>query len=147
MKAPDPPRFPGHGSTRFERRGQVLLMHSEGPFNGEHIQSLAPHFMAYGKAMAECGPWATVNVVTGSALITPEAAEMLRRSGAWTRDAFNRVGAGYVVAPEVEGRAIVIPILEQCYAGVLATAVHADLASALAWAEGLIEQARGKDPR
>jgi hypothetical protein len=144
VKAPLPPKFPGHGASRFERRGQVLLLYSEGPFNAEHIQTLAPHFVEHGQALAQGGAWATINVVTRSILLTPDAVDMLRRSAEWTRDEYLRVAAGYVVAPEVEGRSIVLPILYECYREVFPVEMFTELDPAMVWAGRLIEASAGR---
>jgi hypothetical protein len=141
VKAPDPPRFPGHGASRFERRGQVLLLFSEGPFNAEHIQSLVPEFQTLGEALSRDGPWASVNVVTRSIISTPDAVDMLRKSAEWTRDAYHRVAAGYVAGPDVEGRAIMLPILRQCYAGVMPVGIFHELEEGMAWAQAQIAAA------
>ncbi|HRQ63250.1 MAG TPA: hypothetical protein PKZ76_00040 [Xanthomonadaceae bacterium] len=145
MKAPDPPKFPGHGASRFERRGQILLLFSEGPFNAEHIQSLVPQFQSLGAALAQDGPWASVNVVTRSIISTPDAIDMLRKSALWTRDAYHRVAAGYVAGPDVEGRAIMLPILYRCYAEVIPVEVFHALDDGMAWAKAQVEAAmRGR---
>jgi hypothetical protein len=142
VKAPAPPRFPAHGASRFERRGQLLLLHSEGPFNAEHIQSLVVPFQEHGRAMAADGPWATVNVVTRSILAPPDAIAMLRRSAEWTRDEYQRVAACYVAAADVEGRSIMLRLLYECYAGVMPVEIFSELEPALAWSRQQIEAAQ-----
>jgi len=130
----DQPKFQPHGVSEFEARGQVLVLRSQGPFNAEHIQSLAPAFREFGGRLQQAGPWATINLVTRSLLSTPEAVEMLRRSAQWTHDHLGRVAAAYVVGREVEGRMIMLAEVRRSCAGIMPIEIFFELAPAQAWA-------------
>jgi|CXWL01.1.fsa_nt_gi hypothetical protein len=137
----EPPKFRPHGASEFEVRGQVLVLTSQGPFNAEHIQSLAPRFREYGAALQQTGPWATINVVTKSVLSTPEGIEMLRRSAQWTHDHLGRVAAAYVVAREVEGRLIMLPEIRRSCDGIMPIEFFEQFEPAEAWALARISEA------
>lgn len=135
------PKFRPHGVSHFEEHGQVLVLRSEGPFNAEHIQSLAPAFREHGGRLQQRGPWATINVVTRSLLSTPEAVEMLRKSAQWTHDHLGRVAAAYVATREVEGRLIMLGEIRGSCAGIMPIEIFEEFAPAEAWALEQIELA------
>lgn len=138
----DPPKFQPHGASRFERRGQILILRSEGPFNAEHIQSLAPAFREFGADLKRGGPWATINVISASMMVTPEGLAMLRASAQWTHDQLGRVAAAYVAMPGAEGRVIMeASILASC-AGIMPIDIFDDVESAEAWALERVAEAR-----
>ena len=98
-----PSDFVAHGSSRFEARGQVLILHSVGPFNAEHILSLAEPFRYWAARLRQDGPWASVNVVTASAMCTPEAIQALRVSAQRSFDLLGRdVGLRLLITDEQE---------------------------------------------
>jgi hypothetical protein len=139
----DPPKFQPHGASRFERRGQVLILRSQGPFNAEHIQSLAPAFREYGGALKRDGPWATINVISTSMMVTPEGLAMLRASAQWTHDQLGRVAAAYVALPGAEGRFIMEAGIRASCAGIMPLEIFDDVDAAEAWALERIAEARG----
>lgn len=137
-----PRQFLPHGTTRVERRGRVLLMYSEGPFNAEHVASLAPAFREHALELAPGGHWLTINVVHSSIMATPDALATLARSAVDTR-ALGRIGIGYVVSPEVEGYRLMQTLILAATEPVLPTRFFTTLEPALAWAEELLAEARG----
>jgi hypothetical protein len=137
------PRFQPHGASRFDRRGQVLILRSQGPFNAEHIQSLAPAFREYGGQLQREGPWATINVIGGSMMVTPEGLAMLRASAQWTHDQLGRVAAAYVALPGVEGRVIMESRIRASCDGIMPLEIFEDVESAERWALERIADARG----
>ncbi len=130
----DPPKFRPHGASDFEVRGQILVLRSQGPFNEEHIQSLAPAFRQLGAALQKNGPWATINMVERSILATPEAIAMLRRSIRWTHDELGRIAAAYVADHQVEGSMIMLPELRQSCLDIMPMELFEDFRSAEIWA-------------
>ena len=133
--------FVAHGSSRLEARGQVLILYSAGPFNAEHIRSLAEPFRAWAAQLQPGGAWATVNVVRHSAMCTPDAIEALRISAERSRAHLGRVASAYVIAPDVEGRRMMDPALRGSCAGIMPMEIFDDLAAALSWAEARIAEA------
>ena len=119
----------------------MLVLRSEGPFNAEHIQSLAPAFREHGGRLQQRGPWATVNVVTRSLLSTPEGIEMLRKSAQWTHDHLGRAAAAYVVAQNVEGRLIMLGEIRGACTGIMPIEIFEEFAPAEAWALVQIDEA------
>lgn len=138
-----PASFVPHGSTRFERRGQILLLHSEGPFNAEHIASLGPAFREHAALMAPHGPWVSINLVRGSLMTPPDAIAALTHSAAASRN-LGRIGIGYVVSPDIEGYRVMRPLILRASEPVLPTRFFEELVSAFAWAETLL--GRGTAP-
>lgn len=138
----DPPKFAPHGASRFEVRGQVLVLRSTGPFNAEHIQSLAPAFREFGGALQRQGPWATINVIAGSMMVTPEGLAMLRASAQWTHDHLGRVAAAYVAERGVEGRVIMEARLRGSTAGIIPIEIFERFEDAEAWALEQVAAAR-----
>lgn len=130
-----PPKFTPHGDSQFEVRGQILILHSTGPFNAEHIFSLGAPFKHYAARLQPQGPWATVNVVHDSVMATPEAVEALRTSAELTHRLLGRAAACYVLSPELEGRRLMdAPIRASC-AGIMPLEIFESLPPALAWAQ------------
>jgi hypothetical protein len=130
----EPPKFVPHGVSRFEVRGQVLVLYSQGPFNAEHIQSLVPEFRRLAVPLQQQGPWATINVISRSMMLTPEALELMRESARWTHDHLGRIAAGYVIGPEVEGRLIMEAGLRASCTDIMPLEIFEDFAAAEAWA-------------
>lgn len=139
------PAFVPHGTTRFERRGQVLLLHSEGPFNAEHIASLAGAFREYAALMTPQGPWVSLNLVRGSLMATPDAINALTHSATLSRDHLGRIGIGYVVTPDTEGYRVMMPLILRASDSVLPTRFFEDLDAGMAWAQSLLDQ--GQHPQ
>ncbi len=139
MLKPEAPKFAPHGRSQCERRGQLLLLHSQGPFNAEHVQAVAPMLRAHGTQLATDGPWASINIVSASMLATPEAIEMMRRSAEWSRVELGRVASAFVAGADVEGREIMQIKLRDCYSGVMPVGFFASYADAEAWALEQIE--------
>lgn len=135
-------QFPPHGSTRFEARGQLLLLYSSGPFNAEHVKSLVPAFQAHAGPLSRNGPWATINIIRDSVMTTPECIDAMRRSAIWTRDTLGRVAAAYAIAEDVEGRRLMEPLLVAACDDIIPTRFFLDLDSASAWAQRQVEAAR-----
>lgn len=137
-----PSDFVAHGSSRFETHGQVLILHSTGPFNAEHILSLAEPFRHWAAVLRPNGPWASVNIVTVSAMCTPEAVQALRLSAQRSFDLLGRVAMSYVIAADVEGRRVMEPALRGSCAGIMPLELFEDIDPAVAWAETRIAAAR-----
>lgn len=129
-----PLQFSPHGSSRFELRGRILLLYSEGPFNAEHVRSTATAFRDTAQRLGAGVPWVTVNIVTRSMMCTPDALDAMRNSARLTRP-LGRIAAGYVVTADVEGRGLMRPLLEQACADVMAVAFFIELEPALGWAQ------------
>jgi len=139
---PQQPRFAPHGSSRFALRGQILMLYSEGPFNAEHIVSLAPAFREVAAELAPQGPWVSLNIVSRSIMSTPDAIDALRRSAEVSRDQWGRIGAGYVAPADIEGRRLMEPKIRAACADILPTEFFETLEPGLAWAETLLAAAR-----
>lgn len=112
----------------------MLLLYSRGPFNAEHIQSLVASFREHAAALKPRGPWASINLVTGSIMATPEAIEALRRSALWAHQELGRVAIAYAVAEDVEGRVLMAPSILESGQGVVPVGLFRSYAEAEAWA-------------
>lgn len=133
--------FSPHGTTRFERRGQVLLLHSEGPFNAEHIASLVPQFREHAARLAPDGPWVSINVISRSLMTPPDVLEALTRNARWSRDELGRIGIAYVATEDVEGYRVMMPLMRRASDPVLPTRFFTTLDEALHWAQSLLDAA------
>lgn len=141
-------RFAPHGLVEISFVGDILLYTATGPFNLELVESLAVAQTEILTAADPHGPWVSVSWMRNSLLASPEAfAQYATMMHAPKPAQFTPLASAYVVAPEVEGRALMLPkyaaIHTSC--GRLFQSFE-QLDEALAWAQALITTAKTKSP-
>lgn len=141
-------RFAAHGQVEISFDGDILLYKATGPFNKELVESLAVAQSDILSAADHQGPWVSVSLMLGSMLASPEAfaryADMMH---APKPPHYIPLASVYVVAPDVEGRSLMLPK----YAAIH-TACGRQFQSferldeALAWSHARIETEKVKPP-
>ena len=126
-------KFQEHGSFTVTVDGQIVLVSVSGPYNDElarkHARVVHPLFSELKKK----GPWVEIVTLTGSALFTPEAADVHRKG---IRDAVDQ-GLTYavlVIPPGIEGRDVAIYTLREIFEPHCRIKVFSKLESALSFA-------------
>ena len=109
--------FRPHGRIEFWAEGSVIHIQAEGPFNREAVQAVGLAMRDLFKTMPASPRFADMLEFSGSLLATPDAlaafGDFLRAmSAAKTAP----IAVAYVVAPEVEGRSVMLPIFTRLYA-------------------------------
>ena len=135
------PQFAPHGSSVFEYDGQILILRSRGPFNAEHVQGVVNAFNRAAQELQPRGPWATINVIYESMLLTSEGVQAMGDSARHSRDHLGRCAAAYVVTPDVEGYSMIVPALRRVCEGILPIEFFDDLEKATAWCREQIREA------
>lgn len=111
-------RFTPHGWRALDKDGAIAIFHSEGPYNLEMVQALKTARQANEAKYGPGGRQGTITVVHGSLMMSPEALTafedyVLSLSIPGQRG----LPVAWVVAPDVEGRAVMLPHFERMYAG------------------------------
>lgn len=118
-----PGPFQAHGQIEMWREGSIIRLRAQGPFNREAVLGLA-------RAMADLlradpppaeasgapGRFGDLLEISGSMITSPDTmAEMERFLGHMAALGQAPVAIAYVAAPEVEGRDIMLPLIEAMY--------------------------------
>jgi hypothetical protein len=105
-------RFPAHGRSTIQVKGDIVFQEHTGPFNAEFFRGLS----SFRSKLHDSGDLPPVFgvVVTwhGSILMTPDALEAYRH---FTRGTRGRVVA-YVMAPDTEGMSVMLPTFRAIWA-------------------------------
>lgn len=139
-------RFAPHGRVEMWFEGDILFYDATGPFNKELVDSLAVAQGDILNAANHQGPWVSVSVMRVSLLASPDAFARYSEIMHIPRPAqFTPLASAYVVAPDVEGRSLMLPMYADIHisSGRIFQSFE-QLDDALAWARGLIaaEKAR-----
>ena len=139
-------QFAAHGRVEMLFVGDFLLYEACGPFNKELFESLAVAQMDFLKAADHQGPWASICLVQGSGLTSPEGVaryeEMIR---APKPDKFTPLATAFVVPPDVEGGSLMLPLFAAIFARVgRPFKGFATMASARAWVDSQIDAEKAR---
>ena len=109
--------FRPHGQVEIWSEGNVMRLDATGPFNKEVVIALGATWNSLFDEMPVNGPFANIIVIRRSVVVSQE---VLDAFGEFLR-ANNRAGRGasavaFVVATEVEGRALMLPMFAATYA-------------------------------
>ncbi|MET0519696.1 MAG: hypothetical protein ABW005_12805 [Burkholderiaceae bacterium] len=109
--------FRPHGRIEFWAEGPVIRVLAEGPFNREAVQAVGLAMRDLFASSPRGQRFADLLEFRGSLMASPDAlaafAEFLRAmSAAGTAP----IAVAFVIAPEVEGRSLMLPIFTQLYA-------------------------------
>lgn len=109
--------FRAHGWRALERDGRIAIFHSEGPYNLEMVQALKEVRRANEAKYGPGGRQATITVVHSSLLMPPEALSAFEDYVlSLTVPGQPGLPVAWVVAPDVEGRTLMLPHFERMYA-------------------------------
>ena len=98
--------FKAHGLTRVRASGRLLYTDFTGPWNRELVMLWAQPVTAVANELAAGGVYATIVVVHGSMMCTPDAMVELTRAAKLTFTQFPCIAIAIVAGPEVEGRTL-----------------------------------------
>ncbi|MGL6290307.1 MAG: hypothetical protein ACRC2H_06440 [Silanimonas sp.] len=108
--------FQPHGDITYWTEDRLLRYIAQGPFNEEAFVALAEASRQLHEAMPFQKPFAHLTEVRGSALATPGAMATFEAFlVAMARRGNNGVAVAMVIAPEVEGRLLMLPRFEKAY--------------------------------
>jgi hypothetical protein len=117
--------FPAHGDATVAVQGRVMRFVASGPWNVEFVNAL---WRAMVKAAAQLPPdgrYVDLIEIRHSALMTPEALAALHQAiDTAVARGFNAQATALVLAPDVEGRALMLPKLQRIYSRHRPVSVH-----------------------
>lgn len=141
-------RFAPHGVVEISFVGDILLYTATGPFNKELVESLAVAQMEILTAAGHRNPWVSVTLMRNSLLASPEAFAQYSAMMHAAKPAHCRpLASAYVVAPDVEGRTLMLPKYAAIHTScgrLFQSFDHLD--EAMAWAQSLITAENAKYP-
>jgi len=109
--------FKPHGLIEFWTEGPVVRIEAQGPFNREAIQAVGVAMRELFVAMPPAPQFADILEIRHSIMISPEALEAFGRFLAqMSANKSAPVAVAYVVAGDVEGRSMILPLLARLYA-------------------------------
>lgn len=134
-------RFAPHGRVNMRFEDDILFYDATGPFNIELVESLAVAQKDILIAANPQGPWVSVSTMRGSMLASPDAFARYSEIMQTQRPAeCTPLASAYVVAPDVEGRSLMLPKYEAIHiASGRVFQSFTQLDDALAWARSLID--------
>jgi hypothetical protein len=134
-------KFEPHGDIRFFNEGRLLFVEVRGPWNAELVESYHLLSAPLVAALGRMGPWAGLIIPRISTMFTMDAADALRRMLHAGGGREGRVGACYVIAPDVEGYRLCDPLLRDIYDPCGPFEIFETLPPARAWCERLVAEA------
>lgn len=137
-------RFAQHGLVEIWMEGDVIYYEATGPFNAELVDSLAIAQRDFLLAVQPSGLWVSICTVLVSAMTSPEGiARYAAIMAAPKPNNMVPIATAFVLAPEVEGSAIMAPHYAKIYQDIHRTfRIFKTLPEAQAWAHELLAQAR-----
>jgi hypothetical protein len=108
--------FRPHGRVEFWTEGSVIRILAEGPFNSEAVKAVGMAMRDLFSGMPKSPRFADLLEFRGSLMASPDAlatfADFLR---AMSMAGTAPLAVAFVVAPEVEGRSLMLPIFAKLY--------------------------------
>ncbi len=134
-------RFAPHGRVEMRFEGDILFYEATGPFNRELVDSLAIAQRDILTTATPQRPWVSVSIMRRSMLASPDAFARYSEMMHTPRPAqFTPLASAYVVAPDVEGRSLMLPKYEAIHiASGRIFQSFTQLDDALVWARSLID--------
>lgn len=134
-------RFAPHGRVNMRFEDDILFYDATGPFNIELVESLVIAQRDILMAASPQRPWVSVSIMRRSMLASPDAFARYTEMMHTARSAqFTPLASAYVVAPDVEGRSLMLPKYEAIHiASGRVFQSFTQLDDALAWARSLID--------
>jgi hypothetical protein len=141
-------QFTAHGVVEIWMEGQLMHYEATGPFNVELVDCLAIAQRDYLLASRPKGAWVSVCTVRRNAMASPASISRYAAIMAAPKpDNMVPCATAFVIAPEVEGGAIMAPHFAKIYDDIgRPFAVFNDLAAAQVWADGWLSRCNGGKP-
>ena len=133
--------YPVHGHVVQRRVGQIMIADLHGPWNLECMQDAVRRANPVIDDMLRTGPVGIIIVVHDSMLGTSESLAEIRGKSA-ERSQDGRISVAWVASPNIEGREIMVNVLEEVYRGTLPMRTFRDFESAERWILDFIELQR-----
>lgn len=109
--------FRPHGSVEVWAEGNVVRLDAVGPFNKELVVALGATWTSLLTELPLHGPFASITVVHHSVIISQEVLDAISQFLRANTKAGQGAGAvAFVVAPDVEGRSLMLPMFAETYA-------------------------------
>jgi hypothetical protein len=109
--------FRPHGSVEVWTEGNVVRLDAVGPFNKELVVALGATWTSLLAELPLHGPFASITVVRQSVVISQEVLDAISQFLHANAKAGQGAGAvAFVVAPDVEGRSLMLPMFARTYA-------------------------------
>jgi hypothetical protein len=126
--------FPAHGRIEMHPHGRTIYFEATGPFNAEAVAAMRASYTPIMAAMAADGPFGHVSTFHRSMLATPEALQAFAQLlDDWRASGSIPTVNAYVVAPDVEGRNLLLPRYAAAFGPQARFKAFEDLQSAEAW--------------
>lgn len=126
-----------HGNRAIWTDGRILMSRNTGPFNLEALRLSTERTRTERIRLSDSGPWASIAIMDGSIMFTPEALDLVRENMSDPERNGNLVASAFVMSPDIEGYSLCEEIFAPIYA--LAGAsfrVFEDFDDAHEWAVG-----------
>ena len=124
--------FPVHGRTLIDMRDAVVRCYIEGPWNAELVHDNHQRLLQV-LTLNPLPRWAMMVVPVGSAMCGPEAMRVIHDCAASDCLRYGRCATAWVLHDDVEGAAIMRPLIERAYDGVSPLALFDDEDRAERW--------------
>jgi len=131
-------QYPVHGRVVQRRVGQIMVADLHGPWNLECMQDAVRRANPVIDDMLRTGPVGIIIVVHDSMLGTSDSLDDIRRESA-QRSEDGRIAVAWVAHPGIEGRELMVSVLEEVYRGTLPMRIFPDYDSAERWISSFIE--------
>lgn len=130
------PTFPVHGKAHTVVTGQLVRLYVEGPWNMELVSEVHQALIGLREQYRD-QPWGMMVITQRSSLCGPDAMEAIRQAATRETQHSGRRATAWVLAPDVEGSAIMTVAVRKIYAGIHTMQTFDNEAEAERW---LIEQ-------
>ena len=137
--------FKPHGSVRVWSEGPLLISAFQGPWNYELGEQWMKLVTPAAVALGARGPFASLAIISGSVLSSPETLVLLRKVTRAGR-ATGMVANAHVVASDVEGACFAASIYAPVFEGLVPHRCFDDVESARAWLLAHLAQAPSGTP-
>jgi hypothetical protein len=138
--------FRPHGRVDIRVENNIIYSDARGPFNIELIHALVRTQRRLAAQGGLTGPLGEVIRISDSALAGRDVMNILMQAIQKTQqDGHRRVGAAFLIAPDVEGISIMLPAILSCYtkAG-LPCRQFEKMEDAESWIRGLLDAEQAK---
>lgn len=130
-----------HGEREIWVEGRIFMSRNQGPFNIELLKRASEESRHIRIGLTQSGPWVTISIITGSAMFTPDALDMIRENMADAERNGNLKAVAFVVPEDTEGRNFCEAIFRPIYALANADfALFEDIDDARRWALDILAQ-------
>lgn len=105
--------FRPHGRYSAKCEGRLVIMEASGPFNAEMLQAYHQATLPLLAKVRARGPYVTLTEYHDSMMMSPSVVDLLAKSVAQANiEGNSALAVAYAVEPSVEGRDLMIPLIE-----------------------------------